>query len=365
MTGSAFWTTLALGLDVLPVLLAGPLGGVITDRFDRRKLLAIIYGYQAVLTALFATLALAGNLAAWHIFAYIFLMGTAMVVTDPARMSMIPNIVPKDTLVNAFALNSMGFSIARLVAPALGGLLIVLAGPGAALVVQALLSVFAMIAALFLHVPSSKRPALRLRAVFSDLGEGVRYVLGDPLLVGLFAITAIPSTLVMPSIQGLLPVYAAEVFQVDAEGLGLLMAGVGAGSTVGTLVIASKGNIQSKNLVVLASMFVLTLATGAFSLNVFMPAVYVNLMVISAAMMALYSVSSSIVYARVPDEFRGRVSGLFVLTWGMMPIGSLSIGFLAEHLGAPGATQVAAGAILLLFGLGFWRIRALRQLSPA
>ena len=80
----------------------------------------------------------------------------------------------------------------------------------------------------------------------------------------------------------------------------------------------------------------LALATATFSVNVFMPAVYVNLMVISAAMMALFSVSSSIVYARVPDELRGRVSGLYVLTWGMMPIGSLSIGFLAEHLGAPG-----------------------------
>ena len=203
VTGSAFWTTVALGLDVLPVLLAGPLGGVITDKFDRPKLLVIIYGYQAVLTAMFATLALAGSLAWWHILVYIVLMGIAMVVTDPARMSLIPNVVPDDHLVNAFALNSMGFSIARLAAPALGGLLIMLAGAGVALAAQAALYVCAMSAAYFLKVPCTKRPALRLREVFSDLGEGVRYVLGDPLLVGLFVVTAIPSTLVMPSIQGL------------------------------------------------------------------------------------------------------------------------------------------------------------------
>ena len=174
------------------------------------------------MTTVFAGIVLTGNLEAWHIFAFIFLMGLAWVVSDPARMSLIPNIVPRENLVNAFALNSMAFSVTRLVAPALGGVLIAITGPGLTLALEAALQICAISVALCLRVRKPDRPALRLPTVFSDLREGVRYVLGEPVLIGLFTLTAMPALLVMPSIQGLMPVYAAEVFHVDAKGLGLL-----------------------------------------------------------------------------------------------------------------------------------------------
>ena len=142
-----------------------------------------------------------------------------------------------------------------------------------------------------------------------------------------------PALLVMPSIQGLMPVYAAEVFHVDSKGLGLLMSAVGAGSTLGTFVLASKGDIGSKNVVVLVSISVLTLATAVFSINVFFHTAYLNLMVISAAMMTFFSVSNAVIQSTVSDEYRGRVAGLYILTWGLFPFGSLSAGFLAERLG--------------------------------
>ena len=241
VTESAFWTSLALGLDALPILLVGPIGGVLVDSFDRRKLLAFIYGYQAVVTTIFSIVAITGNLEAWHIFAFIFFMGLSWVISDPARMSLIPNIVPKENLVNAFALNSMAFSVTRLGIPALGGILIVVIGTGPTLLFEAALQVCAVGTALFLDVKKTDRPALRLTTVFSDLREGARYVLSQPLLIGLFTLTAMPALLIMPSIQGLMPVYAAEVFNVDAKGLGLLLSAVGAGSTIGTFVLASNG----------------------------------------------------------------------------------------------------------------------------
>ena len=363
ITQSAFWTSLALGLDALPILLAGPVGGVLVDNFDRRKLLAFIYGYQAIVTTTFAGIVLTGNLEAWHIFAFIFFMGLAWVVSDPARMSLIPNIVPRKNLINAFALSSMAFSVTRLVAPALGGVLIAVAGPGPTLALEAALQICAISVALCLRVAKSDRPSLRLPTVFSELREGVRYVLGEPVLIGLFTLTAMPALLVMPSIQGLMPVYAAEVFHVDAKGLGLLMSAVGAGSTLGTFVLASKGDIGAKNVVLLVSMSVLTLATAVFSINVFFHTAYLNLMIISAAMMTFFSVSSAVIQSKVSDEYRGRVAGLYMLTWGLFPFGSLGAGFLAERLGAPHATQIAAGTMLLLFTLAVWRIKILRQLG--
>ena len=104
VTGSPMWTSLALGLDALPILLVGPIGGVLVDRFNRKRLIAFIYGYQATVSAIFAAIVLTGNLEIWHIFVYIPLMGVAIVINDPARMSLIANIVPKENLVNAFAL---------------------------------------------------------------------------------------------------------------------------------------------------------------------------------------------------------------------------------------------------------------------
>ena len=192
----------------------------------------------------------------------------------------------------------------------------------------------------------------------------VRYVLGEPILIGLFVLTAMPSLLIMPSIQGLLPVYAAEVFHVDSKGLGLLLSAIGAGSTVGTLVLASVGNIKWKTAVLLVSVIVLALATAVFSVNVIFHTAYLNLMIISAAMMTLFSVSSATVQGMVPDRYRGRVSGLYMLTWGMFPLGSVTTGFLADRLGAPHATQIAAGTMLVLFLLAVWRIKSLRQVRP-
>ena len=363
VTESAFWTSLALGLDALPILLVGPIGGVLVDNFDRRKLLAFIYGYQVVVTSVFSVVVLTGNLEAWHIFAFIFFMGLSWVVSDPARMSLIPNIVPRENLVNAFALNSMAFSVTRLALPALGGVLIVVAGAGLTLLLEAALQACAVGTALYLEVRKTDRPALRLPTVFSDLREGVRYVLSQPLLIGLFTLTAMPALLIMPSIQGLMPVYAAEVFKVDAKGLGLLLSAVGAGSTLGTFVLASMGDIKAKNIVMLVAAVALALTTALFSINAFFPTAYLNLMIISAAMMTLFSVSSATVQSTVPDNYRGRVSGLYMLTWGLFPFGSLASGFLAERLGAPHATQIAAGTMIVLFALAVWRIRTLRQLG--
>jgi MFS family permease len=363
VTESAFWTSLALGLDALPILLVGPIGGVLVDNFDRRKLLAFVYSYQVIVTSVFSVVVLTGNLEAWHIFAFIFFMGLSWVISDPARMSLIPNIVPRENLVNAFALNSMAFSVTRLALPALGGVLIAISGPGPTLLLEAALQVCAVTVALYLQVRKQDRPALRLPTVFSDLREGVRYVLSQPILIGLFTLTALPALLVMPSIQGLMPVYAAEVFKVDAKGLGLLLSAVGAGSTLGTFVLASKGDIQSKNVVLIAALIVLALTTALFSINPFFYTAYLNLMVISAAMMTLFSVSSAAVQSMVPDQYRGRVSGLYMLTWGLFPFGSLAAGFLAERLGAPHATQIAAGTMLVLFSLAVWRIKTLRQLG--
>ena len=359
VTDSAFWTSVALGLDALPILFVGPVGGLLVDNFDRRKLMAFIYGYQATVTLVFSVVVLTGNLQAWHIFAFIFFMGLAWVVTDPARMSLISNIVPRENLVNAFALNSMAFSVTRLATPAVGGVLIAVAGAGPALLMEAALQIGAVCAALALRVVTIPRPRMNLASVRDGLLDGVRYVLNTPLLLGLFALNAMPAMLIMPSVNGLMPVYAAEVFEVDARGLGLLVSAFGAGSTLGTFALASLGDIKAKGIALICGIIVTAVTTLLFSVNTFFPTAYLNLMIISAAMMMYFSVTSAVVQGTVPDEFRGRVTGLYMVTWGLFPLGSLLAGWLAENLGVQHATQITSGIMLLLLAFAAWRFRTL------
>ena len=250
-------------------------------------------------------------------------MGLSWVVSDPARMSLIPNIVPRDNLVNAFALNSMAFSVTRLAASGSRrpddscGQDRVLT----LLLEAAVLQACAVCTALYLQVRKLDRPALRLPTVFSDLREGVRYVLSQPMLIGLFTMTAMPALLVMPSIQGLMPVYAAEVFKVDSKGLGLLLSAVGAGSTLGTFVLASMGDIKAKNIVVLVAITRSGAGDGAvFSVNVFFYTAYLNLMIISAAMMTLFSVSSAAVQSSCHRRVQGKGVGPVHADVGTIPV---------------------------------------------
>lgn len=359
VTDSAFWTSVALGLDALPILFVGPVGGLLVDNFDRRKLMAFIYVYQAIVTLTFSVVVLTGNLQAWHIFAFIFFMGLAWVVTDPARMSLISNIVPREGLVNAFALNSMAFSITRLATPVIGGVLIAVAGAGPALLVEAALQIGAVFAAFSLRVVTLPKPRMSLASVRDGLLEGIRYVLNTPLLMGLFALNALPAMLIMPSVNGLMPVYAAEVFEVDARGLGLLISAFGAGSTLGTFALASLGDIKAKGIALICGIIITAITTLIFSVNAFFPTAYLNLMAISAAMMMYFSITGAVVQSTVPDELRGRVTGLYMITWGLFPLGSLLAGWLAENLGVQHATQITSGIMLLLLAFAAWRFRAL------
>ena len=133
LTQSALLTSVVMGLDALPILIAGPLGGLLVDRWDKRKLLTGVFAYHSLLALGFGLLVQFGDINAWHVFGFVFLMGIGWVIADPARMALIPTIVPRHSLVNAFALNSLAFSVTRLAIPAVGGALLAFAGAGVAL----------------------------------------------------------------------------------------------------------------------------------------------------------------------------------------------------------------------------------------
>ncbi|MFB3077639.1 MAG: MFS transporter, partial [Lysobacterales bacterium] len=351
MTQSAFLTSLAMGLDALPLLIAGPIGGMLVDSRDRSKLLAYIYLYQASVTFIFGIVVILGLLQTWHIFAFIITMGFAWVILDPARITLISNTVPKGTLVNAFALNSLAFSIMRLAAPAAGGLMIVAIGPGPTLLAEAILQLIAFRIALGLDLPKTELIKLRLSSAVASTMEAVRYVKGQPVIFGLMLFGILPPMVVFPFAHGLLPVYAAEVYHVGPTGLGVLMASLGAGATIGMVVLASMGEIRKKGLLSIASLVLTALAMVALSQTSNPVIAFPVFMVLSIGVMAFMSTTSATIQSIVPDEFRGRVSALYVLSFGLMPVGSLVAGVLAQNLGARSATLIASGVVAVLITL--------------
>ena len=197
LTQSALLTSLALSLDWL-LTLAAPLGGLLADRWDRGKLLVLSFAYQAAITLGLSLVVLLDLLETWHIFGFIMLMGLSWVLNDPARTSLIPNIVPRKNLVNAFALNSLGFSATRLAVPAAGGILLAVVGAGPALLLQAAMQLVAVVMALGLRVAPSSRPKPQLASGPSALLEAIRYIKGDPTLLSFLLIGTIPWVVVSP-----------------------------------------------------------------------------------------------------------------------------------------------------------------------
>ena len=358
LTQSAFLTTVAMGLDALPVLLLGPLGGVLVDSWDRRKLLIFIYAYQGVITAIFGFVVIMGWLETWHIFAFILMMGLAWVISDPTRMSLIPNTVPKENLVNGFALNSMAFSVTRMAAPAIGGVLLAVSGPGPAILFQALLQATAVVVAWYLVLPrSGDRTKLRVKSAFSNLVEGARYVTTQPVIMGVMLLGVLPPLLAFPFVNGLMPVFAAEVFDTGSVGLGLLMSSVGAGSVVGTLALASFGNVRYKGKLMIGAIAVTSIGMLGFSQVTSMGLAFPVLMLLSVGMMTFFATSSATVQSIVPDKFRGRVSSIYTMAFGTLPLGSLLAGALASRLGAPTATLIAAILVAVVLGAFVLRSR--------
>ena len=363
LTQSALLTSLAMGLDALPILIAGPLGGLLVDRWDKRKLLAGVFLYQSLLALGFGALALLGTVNAWHVFTFIFLMGVAWVIADPARMALIPSIVPRHSLVNAFALNSLAFGITRLAIPAVGGMLLAFAGAGYAILLQSALVAIAAATALGLNVvPSAVQSKLNPKVALSEILEGARYIREHQVVLGLLLFGFLPTVLISPFLHGLIPVYAAEVYEVGPATLGLLMSAVGAGFLTGTLVLASLGDVPHKGLMILGCIALICVSMVAFALNPTIALAYPIVALGSMGTMGYFSITSATMQSILPDGIRGRVSGIYILTFGAMPLGNLTAGIISENFGAPVATLIACGLIVIAATLLMLKFPSIRRL---
>ena len=342
-----------LGLDTflgeIPIFLFSLVGGVVADRFDRRKLLI---GSQIVQMSCAFTLALlfaTGLVHVWHILALSFVVGLAQAFGGPAYQALIPTLVSPRDLPNAIALNSIQFNLARVIGPVLGGIALAKLGAAWCFSLNGLSFIAVMVSLLLLPV----RPIAAVTVTMLDsMKEGFAFISARPGLRPLILLAFFMTMLGVPLIV-FLPVIARDVFHGGPDAYTLLLSVSGAGAVAGGLLVAAFGHVEHKGRIALQTLITLGVLIACFALSRNLLLSCVLLFMSGAALVASFAMVTSLVQLIAPDEMRGRVMSVYNVAFrGGMPIGSLIAGSFVETLSGP-VVLAAHGAVLVAIGLYF------------
>ena len=359
LTDSPFFVGLSGFFAGIPIFIFALPSGMVIDRFSRRNVLMTAQVSIMIVASTFAIMVYTDAINRFWILPLAFAYGTSMAFVFPTRQAIIPSLVNKVDLGNAVALNAAGQNATRVIGPSLAGVLIASIGVSGTFAVAAALQIIALMSTSRLP-PIAPLPRTGARPrLLASLTEGLVYVARDPVLTGLILMATIATVFIMPYLN-LMPVFARDELNVGSGGLGLLMACAGIGSVAGALGVAARRQLVS-------TPGFQVLACGAFAVVVlvfsqtpwFWPASAV--LVISGLVSAAFlAINNTVLVMRAPEEVRGRVLSINMLTWGLLPVGQLPIGWLADHIGAPMATTIACTIAILLLLLIAWRIPHLR-----
>lgn len=359
LTSSPFLIGLVAALGTAPSLLFSLFGGVVVDRFSKKKILYFTQSSNMLLALLLGVLTNM-NLATVPVIGTIaFLMGTVNAVDAPARQALLPELVYKPHLASAIALNSGIFNAARVIGPGLAGLLIAGVGIGGAFIANGL-SYTAVLVALY-FVTIRELPAARLLHPVAAIKEGISYSFGHPVIRVLLLFVGVVSIFGW-SYSTIMPVIARETFNLDAQGLGYLYSATGLGALLATYLVGAHSARISPLLFIIGGNTLFAACLFLFSLTTSFTLALVLLFFIGLGLLAQSSMMNTMVQGLVKQEFRGRVMSIYVLMFfGMAPIGNFEMGYLTEHVGVAAAFAANATVVLLFGGVIFFyrhRIRA-------
>jgi MFS family permease len=289
-------------------------------------------------SAIMAAIVFTGQLELWHLFAFTFLTGIAWAFNNPVRQSVVMDLIPRHDLMNALALNSAGFNITRIVGPAIGGFMIAHLGGGENFTLQSTfyIGVIAMVAMMTVPALAQRKEIVSVR---QNLNDGFAYVRGHPQLRVQLALAFVPTILAFPY-MALMPIFAEDVLGKGAGGFGIMSSAVGIGAVIGTLTLATLKNVHNKGRLMLSAVFLLGSTLVLFSLSRSFELSCFILMITGAAQMVYLTSNQTILQLTIDEEMRGRVMGIYMLSQGMMPLGGLLGGGLADATSAPTAVFI-------------------------
>lgn len=348
LTGSAFYLGLDMFVGAVPLLLFTLIGGVTADRYDRRHLLMASQAIQMVCALTLTALVLTGAVSVPYILALSFTTGLAQAFGGPAFQSIIPALVPRNTLPNAVALNSIQFNLAQSVGPFIGGLVFTTLGLAACFGLNSVSFLVVIVVLALMQLPPPNRANRQPMA--EEIKGGLRFV-SRGVFLALTVLAACTTSLGLP-LRAFLPVFAG-----DPETLSRMMTCLGVGAVFGALIVAWLGKFErmGETLLWVLGLFGATIA--AFALLPITLASYALLVQAGAALLVVFSLTASLVQLTVPDELRGRVMSVYLMAFrGGMPVGSLASGWLTTVL--PTATVIAINGGVLVVIAAYFLVRS-------
>ena len=330
LTGSALLLGTVAFLQGLPVLVLSLVGGVLADRIVRRTLMVATQAAEMVLAFALAGLTLTGVVRVEHVLVIALLSGLVGAINQPVRQGIISDLVPREDVQNAIAVNVAQFRASQVVGPAIAGIVVARVGAGWAFLLNGLSFAALLGALLSLRLPPWTPPAAKL-SVWQRAKEGIAFVFGHEVLGTLVVIAAVPA-LCAGGLQALMPVFAASVLHVGAEGLGALLGAMGGGALVGALVTASLSTFRRRGLLQLGAGSAYGVALLLFAASRNLELSLALLFVGSACIMVFSSLNQTFLQTLAPDHMRGRVlSVMTVTTFGLLPLGGLAAGAAAQR----------------------------------
>lgn len=357
LTSSALdlaWVTLSF---MLPSVIFSLYGGVLADRLPKRRVIAWAQALNCVATLVMATIIFSGNVKFWDFIWFGFFNGTVLALSMPARQAFVPEIIPERLIFTAMALNTTGWNLSRIIGPAFAGLLIAWLAGGDKTSTYGVGIVYVVIASLYLFsaltVLKVDRPGKTQRNrdgdSWSDMREGLRYVLEHPPVFALIVLSILPFLFGMP-LNTLLPAFNQDVLQGHADDLGYLISAMGGGAIIGSLLMATMGDMRNKGFWLIVSCLGWGLVTAAFGAFDAQGAALVLIAGIGLLSSWNMSLNRGMLQMQVEDHMRGRIMSIDMMSHGLMPLGVFPISLIAEYYGV-GAALVTSGFALMAITL--------------
>ena len=333
-----------------PMTVVSLVGGALADRFPKKNLIIVSQSANAVMTLVLAMLDASGEIWFGAVMVIGVINGSMMAINMPSRQAIISDIVPESKLMNAVALNNSAMNLTRIIGPAIAGFLIVFIDTSGVFYLISAIYVLSALSLLMVKTNSVQSRGTK-KSVGRDIFEGLRYVWGDVHLRGLILMAFLPSLFGF-TLFALLPVWAREALNVNSSDLGILMTMMGVGALIGTLGLAAVRKFDRRGVLLLGLGVFWGIALVGLANSMIFPVAAPFLIIIGLVSSIYMSLNMTLTQLSSTPEMRGRVMSIMMMTFGLMPLGALPFGTIAEYIGTANSLTIS-GILLSLLTLAF------------
>jgi len=363
LTGSPFLLGVVGFCQALPRLLLGAVGGAIVDRVERRRLLLSTQISAMAQAFIFWALVYFETIQFWHVIVLVLFLGTVNTVNQTARHSLINNLVPREDLMNAIALNSSMANLAKIIGPSIGGVLISMIGVAGCLFVNAVSFLTIIATLVVMEIPTLRVKTKDEAPFWQEVTDGYQFLRGQRRLFSIILLTYGVALVGTPYTR-FLPVFATDVLHAGPSTFGLLLAAPGIGAVISGVGIASLTRLRRRTHFVAMSVYAFSLFLILFSFSRSLPLSMLFLMLVGASNIAIRAVANTVVQTETPPELLGRILSLFFMDKGLWSFGTLFIGSIAHVVGTPKAIAISGLCCALAASLLLYQQRQAREAQP-